>query len=46
MSNGLGGRKLDRQRFFKVLDKHGWRALELYGQRVAAEVPFFTITYK
>jgi hypothetical protein len=37
--------KLDREKFHQRLDRHGWLALETTGSRIAAGLPFFSISY-
>jgi hypothetical protein len=37
--------KLDREKFRERLDRHGWLALETTGSRIAAGLPFFSISY-
>mmetsp|Transcript_126597 Transcript_126597/g.200745 ORF Transcript_126597/g.200745 Transcript_126597/m.200745 type:complete len:401 (+) Transcript_126597:81-1283(+) len=38
-------RKINRDQLHQRLDRHGWLALETTGSRVAAGLPFYTLTY-
>lgn len=38
-------RKINRDRLHQRLDRHGWLALETTGSRIAAGLPFYTLTY-
>jgi hypothetical protein len=38
-------RKLDKERLHERLDRHGWLALETTGSRIAADLPFYTLSY-
>lgn len=37
--------KVDRRRLHQRMDRHGWLALETTGSRIAAALPFYTLTY-
>lgn len=38
-------RKINKDQLHQRLDRHGWLALETTGSRVAAGLPFYTLTY-
>lgn len=38
-------RKIDRERFHRRLDRHGWMALETTGRRIASGLPFYSLVY-
>lgn len=40
-----GTRRMDPERMRQRLDRHGWLALETTGSRIAAGLPFYTLTY-
>lgn len=37
--------KVDQEKLHQRLDRHGWQALETTGSRVAAGLPFYTLSY-
>jgi len=37
--------KIDQKKLHQRLDRHGWLALETTGSRIAANLPFYTVTY-
>jgi len=39
-------RKVNAQRLHQRLDRHGWLALETTGSRIAAGLPFYSMTYQ
>jgi len=38
-------RKINKDQLHQRLDRHGWLALETTGSRIAAGLPFYTLTY-
>lgn len=38
-------RKVNKERLHQRLNRHGWLALETTGSRIAAGLPFYTLTY-